>query len=101
MPIYVYETIPQKAGEEPRRFELKQSMNDAPLARDPETGHPRVTPVTALTVSDVLTKVLQIPRGQWEPKHQQRVGHGLEQAGDAEWRQRRGAHACRTSAASR
>jgi len=33
MPIYVYETIPQKAGEEPRRFELKQSMNDAPLAR--------------------------------------------------------------------
>ena len=40
MPIYVYETIPQKAGEEPRRFELKQSMNDAPLARDPETGEP-------------------------------------------------------------
>ena len=34
MPIYVYETIPQKAGEEPRRFELKQSMNDAPLARE-------------------------------------------------------------------
>ena len=40
MPIYVYETIPQKAGEEPRRFELKQSMNDAPLAHDPETGEP-------------------------------------------------------------
>jgi len=40
MATYVYETIPQRAGEMPRRFEVVQSMNDAPLARDPETGAP-------------------------------------------------------------
>ncbi len=36
MPIYVYETT----GKKPRRFELKQSMKDAPLTHDPETGEP-------------------------------------------------------------
>jgi hypothetical protein len=40
MTTYVYETIPQKPGETPRRFEVRQSMHDAPLARDPETGEP-------------------------------------------------------------
>lgn len=39
MPIYVYETVPS-GGKLPRRFELKQSMNDAPLTHDPETGDP-------------------------------------------------------------
>ena len=38
MPTYVYETTdPSKPK---RRFELKQSMNDAPLTADPETGEP-------------------------------------------------------------
>lgn len=36
MPIYVYETT----GKKPRQFELKQSMADAPLTHDPETGEP-------------------------------------------------------------
>lgn len=36
MPIYVYETT----GKTKRRFEVKQSMNAAPLTRDPETGEP-------------------------------------------------------------
>lgn len=40
MAIYIYETIPQKPGTEPRRFEVRQSMNDAPLTRDPKTGEP-------------------------------------------------------------
>lgn len=40
MTTYVYETIPQKPGAEPRRFEVRQSMHDAPLTRDPETGEP-------------------------------------------------------------
>ncbi len=40
MATYVYETIPQRDGETPRRFEVVQSMKDAPLARDPETGAP-------------------------------------------------------------
>ena len=39
MPVYVYETLPA-AGKKPRRFELKQSMHDAPLTHDPETGEP-------------------------------------------------------------
>lgn len=40
MTTYVYETIPQKAGQKPRYHELKQSMNDAPLTHHPETGEP-------------------------------------------------------------
>jgi predicted nucleic acid-binding Zn ribbon protein len=40
MTTYVYETIPEKSGAEPRRFEVRQSMHDAPLTRHPETGEP-------------------------------------------------------------
>ncbi len=40
MTTYVYETVPQKPGAEPRRFEMRQSMTDAPLTRHPETGEP-------------------------------------------------------------
>lgn len=40
MATYIYETIPQRDGEEPRRFEVVQSMKDAPLTKDPKTGSP-------------------------------------------------------------
>jgi predicted nucleic acid-binding Zn ribbon protein len=40
MPIYVYETVPAGPGESPERFELRQSMSDAPLTQHPETGVP-------------------------------------------------------------
>lgn len=40
MTTYVYETIPQKPRERPERFELRQSMKDAPLTRHPDTGRP-------------------------------------------------------------
>ncbi|MEZ5305313.1 MAG: zinc ribbon domain-containing protein [Verrucomicrobiales bacterium] len=40
MATYTYETIPQKEGEEPRRFEVQQSMKDEPLKVCPETGAP-------------------------------------------------------------
>ncbi|WP_269526569.1 FmdB family zinc ribbon protein [Coraliomargarita parva] len=40
MPIYVYETIPAKAGEKPVQFELQQSMRDEALKTHPETGQP-------------------------------------------------------------
>jgi hypothetical protein len=40
MATYVYETIPPHAGQEPRRFEMVQSMKDAPLTRHPDTGEP-------------------------------------------------------------
>ena len=38
MATYVYETIPREPGESPRRFEVVQSMKDAPLRQHPETG---------------------------------------------------------------
>lgn len=40
MATYVYETIPAKAGEKPRYFEIKQNMNAKPLTKHPETGVP-------------------------------------------------------------
>ena len=38
MTTYVYETIPQTPHEKPKYFEFKQSMNDTPLTRHPDTG---------------------------------------------------------------
>lgn len=40
MPTYVYETVPQNAGEAPVRFEFKQGMNDPKLTEQPGTGKP-------------------------------------------------------------
>lgn len=40
MTTYVYETIPQTAGEVPVRFEFKQGMNDPKLTAHPDTGQP-------------------------------------------------------------
>jgi hypothetical protein len=38
MPTYIYETTDPKKPV--RRFEVRQSMKDAPLTKDPETGEP-------------------------------------------------------------
>ncbi|WP_438479648.1 FmdB family zinc ribbon protein [Oleiharenicola lentus] len=38
MATYIYETIPRQPDKLPRRFEVVQSMKDAPLKTDPETG---------------------------------------------------------------
>ena len=40
MATYVYETIPQKKGQKPRRFEIEQKMTDPALTEDPNTGEP-------------------------------------------------------------
>jgi hypothetical protein len=40
MATYVYETVPKKPGDKPRRFELEQRMSDPPLKKDPMTGLP-------------------------------------------------------------
>jgi predicted nucleic acid-binding Zn ribbon protein len=40
VPTYTYETIPDDATEEPRRFEVFQKMSDEPLTEDPDTGKP-------------------------------------------------------------
>lgn len=38
MPTYVYETIPSRAGQKIERFEIWQSMKDAPLKTHPKSG---------------------------------------------------------------
>lgn len=40
MATYIYETVPRQQSESPRRFEIVQSMKDAPLTNHPETGEP-------------------------------------------------------------
>ena len=40
MATYLYETIPRTPVETPRRFEVIQSMKDAPLSHHPDTGEP-------------------------------------------------------------
>jgi predicted nucleic acid-binding Zn ribbon protein len=40
MPTYVYETLPQSAEDKPSRFEVRQSMKDAPLTHHPDNGTP-------------------------------------------------------------
>jgi len=40
MATYIYETIPTKPEDKPRRFEVQQKMSDAALTTDPQTGEP-------------------------------------------------------------
>lgn len=40
MPTYTYETVPAVPGVPPRRFEVRQSINAAPLTHDPASGEP-------------------------------------------------------------
>lgn len=40
MATYIYETIPSKPGQKPKRFEVVQKMSDPPLTTDPESGLP-------------------------------------------------------------
>jgi predicted nucleic acid-binding Zn ribbon protein len=40
MATYTYETIPAAPGDTVKRFEIQQSMKDAPLDQHPETGEP-------------------------------------------------------------
>lgn len=40
MATYIYETIPKKPNETPRRFEVEQKMSDPPLKVDPKSGLP-------------------------------------------------------------
>jgi predicted nucleic acid-binding Zn ribbon protein len=40
MPTYIYETIPQFEGDQPKRFEVKQSMKYSALTQHPDSGQP-------------------------------------------------------------
>jgi predicted nucleic acid-binding Zn ribbon protein len=38
MATYIYETVPDSPDAPVRRFEIQQSMKEAPLTNDPQTG---------------------------------------------------------------
>lgn len=40
MATYTYETVPAAPGDHVKRYEIQQSMKDAPLQKHPETGEP-------------------------------------------------------------
>lgn len=40
MTTYVYETIPKKKGQRPKRYEIQQRITEDPLTHHPETGEP-------------------------------------------------------------
>jgi len=40
MTTYTYETIPQKKGERPKRYEIQQRITADALTHHPETGEP-------------------------------------------------------------
>jgi predicted nucleic acid-binding Zn ribbon protein len=40
MAIYVYETIPERAGQAVQTYEIRQSMKEDALTKHPETGEP-------------------------------------------------------------
>jgi len=40
MPIYVYETVPEKADQKATQFEVVQRMTDEALTNHPDTGEP-------------------------------------------------------------
>ena len=40
MPTYLYESVPEREGDEPRRFEVRQSIREDALIVDPQTGRP-------------------------------------------------------------
>ncbi len=40
MATYVYETVPQKKGQKPKRYEIQQKMSEDALTHHPETGEP-------------------------------------------------------------
>jgi hypothetical protein len=63
MPVYVYET----SDDGPRKvFELYQSIKDAALMSDPESGRP---------VRRVISGGLEMPRGRTDPVKAPAVRH--------------------------
>jgi predicted nucleic acid-binding Zn ribbon protein len=62
MATYVYETIPKKAGQKPRQFEVEQKMSDAALTHDPKTGEPVRRIITGGSLITRGTSILSMNR---------------------------------------
>jgi len=63
MPTYIYETIPDDPRALPRRFEVRQAIDEPPLAADPETG----TPVRRVISGSLTTLTKRNDAGAPEP----------------------------------
>ena len=62
MATYVYETIPQKRGQKPRRFEIEQKMSAPALTQDPKTGEPVRRVITGGSLITRGTSILSMNR---------------------------------------
>jgi predicted nucleic acid-binding Zn ribbon protein len=62
MATYVYETIPQKRGQKPRRFEIEQKMSDSALTLDPKTGEAVRRVITGGSLITRGTSILSMNR---------------------------------------
>jgi predicted nucleic acid-binding Zn ribbon protein len=62
MATYIYETIPQKKGQKPRRFEIEQKMSDPALTHDPKTGEPVRRVITGGSIITRGTSILSMNR---------------------------------------
>ena len=62
MATYVYETIPQKRGQKPRRFEIEQKMSEPALNKDPKTGEPIRRVITGGSLITRGTSILSMNR---------------------------------------
>ena len=60
MLTYVYETLPG-AGKKVRRYEIQQSIKDAPLTKHPETGAP-IRRCIVLGATDPFVRAATIER---------------------------------------
>jgi predicted nucleic acid-binding Zn ribbon protein len=60
MATYVYETIPQKPGQKPRRFEIEQKMSEDALTHDPKTGEPARRVIIGGTIITRGTSILSM-----------------------------------------
>ena len=67
MAIYIYETIPRKPKDKPRRFEVEQKMSDATLKTDPKTGQPVrrvITGGSGLVTHGASILSMKVPRSR-------------------------------------
>jgi hypothetical protein len=77
MVTYVYETLP-RAGKAVRRYEIQQSIKDAPLTRHPTTGEP-IRRCIVLGKDDPFVRAATIerpaPRSAQRPREQHHDHH--------------------------
>ena len=67
MATYVYETIPSKPKDKPRRFEVDQKMSEPALKTDPKTGQPVrrvITGGSGLVTHGASILSMKVPRSR-------------------------------------